>query len=128
MRTESPVINLKELILFKCIPRKQAWDNVLSIIWGEKGGKPKFEGKSETFEKNWGKRIKLLHQEKVTCKQLGLGEYMVYVLNNAFAKVFYCSFILLSQCTNKVIDGFHAVIRSLNIIVSLLLVKVATSF
>ena len=32
-----------------------------------------------------GERIKLLHQEKVTCKQLGLAEYMVYVLNNAFA-------------------------------------------
>ena len=51
---------------------------------------------------------------------------MVYVLNNAFAENFYCSFVLLSQCTNKVIDGFHSVIRSLNVVVSLLLVQVAT--
>ena len=29
MRTETLVINQKELILFKCIPRKQAWDDVL---------------------------------------------------------------------------------------------------
>ena len=48
MRTETLVINQKELILFKCIPRKQAWDDVLSVFfWGgeEKGAKPKFEGK-----------------------------------------------------------------------------------
>ena len=37
---ETRVISEKELILFKCIPRKQAWDDVLSIFWGrEKGEK-----------------------------------------------------------------------------------------
>ena len=42
MRTEIPVIIQKELILFKCIPRQQAWDDVLSIFLGrgwEKGEK-----------------------------------------------------------------------------------------
>ena len=43
---ETLVINQKELILFNCIPRKQAWDDVLSIfLGGRKGEKPKFEGK-----------------------------------------------------------------------------------
>ena len=51
---------------------------------------------------------------------------MVYVLNNAIVQVFYCSFVLLSQCTNKVIDGLYPVIRSLNVKVLQLLVQVAT--
>ena len=37
--------------------------------WLLKGGKPKFEEKGETFQKIGGKEsIKLLDQEKVTCK------------------------------------------------------------
>ena len=38
----------------------------------------------------------------------------------------FCLSFLLSQCTSKVVDGFHAVIRSLNAVVSLWLVQVAT--
>ena len=86
---------------------------MLSILGGRRGESRNFREKGKTFQKIGGERTKHLYQEKVTCKQLGLG-------------VFYCSFVLLSQCTNKVIDGFHAVIRSLNVIVSLLLVQVAT--
>ena len=87
MKTETLVINQEELILLKCTSRKQAWNDVLSILGGgrERRESQNLREKSETFEKNWGKKIKLLHQEKVTCKQLGLAEYMVYVLNDAFA-------------------------------------------
>ena len=68
MRMETRVISQKELILFKCIPRKQAWDDVLSIFWGEgeREESRNLRQKSETFEKNWGKRIKILHQQKGT--------------------------------------------------------------
>ena len=62
--------------------------------------------------KKLGESTKLLDQEKVTCKQLGLGQHMVYALNNAFTQVFYCSFVLLFQCTNKVVDGLYGIIRS----------------
>ena len=64
MKTEILVINKKELILFKCIPRQQALDNVLSIfLGGRKGGKPKFEGKGESFEK-LGEKDKTLTPRK----------------------------------------------------------------
>ena len=56
MRTEIPVINQKELILFKCIPRKQARDNVLSIFrGGRKGEIQNLRENGETFEKIGGK-------------------------------------------------------------------------
>ena len=56
MGMETLVINQKELILFKCIPRKQAWDDVLSILGGgERGESRNLREKSETFEKIGGK-------------------------------------------------------------------------
>ena len=57
MRTEIPVINQKELTLFRCIPRQQAWDDVLSIFFG--GGRKEetrnLMEKGETLERIGGK-------------------------------------------------------------------------
>ena len=69
---------------------------------------------------------KLLDQEKSPASSLVCGKHMIYALNNAFAQVFYCSFVLLSQCTNKVIDGCYAIIRSSNVTVLRLLAQAAT--
>ena len=53
---------------------------------GERGESRNLREKGETFEKIGGKGQNSYTKKKsLNCKQLGLGEHMVYVLNNAFA-------------------------------------------
>ena len=86
MRTGIPVIIQKELILFKCIPRQQAWDDVLGIFWGggERGESRNLREKDETFEK-LGEKDKTLTPRKSHLQTTWFGGTYDIVLNNVFA-------------------------------------------
>ena len=60
---------------------------MLSIFWGggRRGKSQNLREKGKTFQKIGGKGQNTYTKKKITCKKLGLGGHMVYVLNNAFA-------------------------------------------